>query len=361
MNDDHETIDRDFDAAELRTRTLAWVGIFAVLAVALLWWGTTMAAEYTRQGGTADFACCADENCATVITQRMREWSAKDDCEALTDADGVTRYVRQYPMRVYKSGTSPTPTCPPKPADETQTAQCPAGTAGSWTQTQSYGSVPPPQCWVASGFIPSTAPEGACVTTPPPTALPAPTGISATVTPNATNPGNYNVALSWLSVAGASSYMIERCIGATCASDFRAFGPTTNTAYTNSNVPGATTYRYRIMGTSASAGGTWSALRTVTTPTPTTPPPSGTGTARMSWDTPTVNTDGTPATIAGYRFLYSTVGDAGPSLSQVLNLGAVNEHEFTGLSSGRWAFTIIAIDAQGRTSQQSNIAYRDVQ
>lgn len=73
---------------------------------------------YTRDGGTADFACCADKWCVTVITQRAREWSAKDDCVALTNVDGVTRYVRQWPMRVVRSGSA-LPVEPPETGSAT--------------------------------------------------------------------------------------------------------------------------------------------------------------------------------------------------------------------------------------------------
>lgn len=53
-------------------------------------------------------------------------------------------------------------TCPPKPADETKQGTCPAGSSGSWTQTQTYTSAAAPTCWVPSGFLPAEPPPTAC-------------------------------------------------------------------------------------------------------------------------------------------------------------------------------------------------------
>lgn len=58
--------------------------------------------------------------------------------------------------------TTPPPPCPAKPADETRTQTCPAGTTGSWSQTRSYDSAPSPACWVAGAWAPASAPAGAC-------------------------------------------------------------------------------------------------------------------------------------------------------------------------------------------------------
>lgn len=56
--------------------------------------------------------------------------------------------------------------CPPQPAAETQTAQCPAGTTGRWPQTRTYASAAAPTCWAAGAWAPLVAPAGTCVSAP---------------------------------------------------------------------------------------------------------------------------------------------------------------------------------------------------
>ena len=66
---------------------------------------------------------------------------------------------------------APPPTCGAQPPPVTQTASCPTGTTGSWTQTQTYSAAAYPTCWVAGAFSPTSPPAGACtsVVTPSPT------------------------------------------------------------------------------------------------------------------------------------------------------------------------------------------------
>lgn len=89
-------------------------------------------------------------------------------------ADAATRAPGSYAYSCRPGITSITatvtapPPCPAKPADETQTVACPAGTTGTWVQTRTYASAPAPTCWTAGAWTPATAPASACVTPPPP-------------------------------------------------------------------------------------------------------------------------------------------------------------------------------------------------
>ena len=132
--------------------------ILVIAAAALLAASVALAdTTTTRQGGTADFACCEDANCTTPIgSQYSRDWAAKDACAALVEADGKTRYFRQWPMRIDKVGVPPPVTCPPAPAPTTATMQCPSGTVGTWTQTTTSTVGPPPTCTVTTAVSPYT-------------------------------------------------------------------------------------------------------------------------------------------------------------------------------------------------------------
>jgi hypothetical protein len=306
-----------------------------------------------------DWACLAANG--AVLSNHQRFDTAFVAC--YNNAEGAEIVGGRYRIaRVTPPDPEP-PTCPAKPADDTRAGVCPAGTTGSWTQTRTYSSAASPICWQAGEWLPVAPPAGAC-SAPPPATLPAVTGISATVSASTTSLGNYNVALSWLTVAGAERYAIERCTGASCTSNFIALGTTTNTAYTNSNIPAGLTYRYRISGTSATATGTWSALRSVTTPTPTTPPPpppAGTGTASLSWTPPTQNTDGTALTnLAGYRIVYGTAAGSLTRTIQVPN-AALSTYIVDALAAGTWYFAVSAYTSAGLESVLSNTVTKTVQ
>ena len=60
------------------------------------------AADYTRDGGTADWMCCTDRACTQIVSQHADEVRAFKACEALTDRDGVTRYTRSNAFRITK-------------------------------------------------------------------------------------------------------------------------------------------------------------------------------------------------------------------------------------------------------------------
>lgn len=61
-------------------------------------------------------------------------------------------------------GSAPPPEeeCPAQPADESRSQACPAGTTGTWSQSKAYTPAEYPTCWVATEWMPSAPPAGAC-------------------------------------------------------------------------------------------------------------------------------------------------------------------------------------------------------
>jgi hypothetical protein len=82
---------------------------------------------------------------------------------------------------------------------------------------------------------------------------------------------------------------------------------------------------------------------------------SSTGTATVTWTTPTTNNDGTPLTnLASFRIDY---GRSTTSLNQsiaITNVGATS-HIVDNLSQGTWYFAVVAINSAGGESDPSNI------
>lgn len=340
-------IDSDFEDGANFVKAAGFAIGFAFLVVLGLWCATSHAQTLTAPARISPYDwACLDANGA-VLSNHQRFDTAFVAC--YNNAAGAEIVGGRYRLARPAPPDPAPPACPTKPADETRPGVCPTGTTGSWTQTRTYASVPSPICWQVGEWLPATPEVGACVT-PPAQTLPAPGGISATVSPNGSN---YNVALSWLTVAGATGYDIERCVGATCNSNFIALGTTTNTAYTNANVPGGFTYRYQIRGTAGTVKGAWSALRSVTTPPPP-PPPTGSGTAKLDWTAPTTNTEGSAITnLAGYRIVYGTSAAALTQTVQVAG-ATVSTYTVNGLASGTWHFAVRAYNSAGAESVNSN-------
>jgi hypothetical protein len=97
------------------------------------------------------------------------------------------------------AGTWPAPTCPGKPPVATRSVQCPAGTSGTWTQTQDWTSVAYPICWQIQDWEPPTPPAGVCGTPPPPPP-PPPTGT-------------LTIDLSYVDTAGAAFTKFKNWVG----------------------------------------------------------------------------------------------------------------------------------------------------
>ena len=120
----------------------------------------------------------------------------------------------------------------------------------------------------------------------------------------------------------------------------------TSGARATNAVHATTTYTISCTGTGGTA--TQSAIVTVTTST-------STGTASVSWEAPTINTDGTAVTnLSGYTIYYGT-SQSDLTQSVVVSGGATLSYEITGLAPGTWYFAVAADAADGTESATSSI------
>jgi hypothetical protein len=84
------------------------------------------------------------------------------------------------------------------------------------------------------------------------------------------------------------------------------------------------------------------------------------GSASLSWEAPTLNTDGTPVTdLAGYHIYYGTSVGALNSLIDVPGT-ATTEYEISNLSSGTYYFIVVAYNSLGFESPTSNQASKTI-
>jgi Fibronectin type III domain len=84
----------------------------------------------------------------------------------------------------------------------------------------------------------------------------------------------------------------------------------------------------------------------------------GAGTAVLSWDPPTTNTDGSPLTLTGFSIY---VGTSPGNLRPVRMVGATETTTvLNGLLPGTYYFAVAAISTTGAQSALSNIASKTI-
>lgn len=84
------------------------------------------------------------------------------------------------------------------------------------------------------------------------------------------------------------------------------------------------------------------------------------GTATLTWDAPTTNTDGTALTnLSGYRLEYGQ-SQGSPSQSVEINSAGITTYTVTNLASGTWYFAVYAITSAGGESSPSNTASKTI-
>ena len=84
------------------------------------------------------------------------------------------------------------------------------------------------------------------------------------------------------------------------------------------------------------------------------------GSATLSWDPPTQNSNGTPLTdLAGYYIRYGTSAD---DLTETITVQGANvaEYEITNLAPGTYYFAVSAYASDGSESAASNIATKSI-
>jgi predicted phage tail protein len=123
---------------------------------------------------------------------------------------------------------------------------------------------------------------------------------------------------------------------------FRADAPTTMTV------------RFTLEGGSGSINMQAAALQgTTSTPQP---PPTTTGSAQLTWNAPTENTDGSRLVdLQAYKVYWGQTQGQYSHSTRINNLSARN-YTISELSSGRWYFAVTAINAVGGESAHSNVA-----
>jgi hypothetical protein len=96
---------------------------------------------------------------------------------------------------------------------------------------------------------------------------------------------------------------------------------------------------------------------------PTTPPQStsgGPGSATLSWEAPTTNTNGTALTdLAGYRIYYGPTAEQLDHTVQISTVG-LQTYVIEGLEPGNWYFAVMALAANGAESQLSDIVRKTI-
>lgn len=97
-----------------------------------------------------------------------------------------------------------------------------------------------------------------------------------------------------------------------------------------------------------------------TPPPPTSPAPPVTGSATVSWQAPTQNTDGSGLTnLAGYRIVYGTNQNSLDRTVTISNTGTTT-YVIEGLTEGTWYFAVRAFNAAGTESANSSIASKTI-
>jgi Putative Ig domain len=84
-----------------------------------------------------------------------------------------------------------------------------------------------------------------------------------------------------------------------------------------------------------------------------------TGAATLSWVPPTENTDGTAVTLRGYELRF---GRSANVLDQTVALSnpSLNTYVVENLAAGTWFFALVAVSAEGISSEQSNVASKTI-
>lgn len=86
----------------------------------------------------------------------------------------------------------------------------------------------------------------------------------------------------------------------------------------------------------------------------------GSGTATLSWQAPTTNTDGAALTdLAGYRIYYGMNADDLTQTIQLTGLG-LQTYVIDDLGSGAWYFAVKAVTSAGAESALSDIVSKTI-
>ena len=84
------------------------------------------------------------------------------------------------------------------------------------------------------------------------------------------------------------------------------------------------------------------------------------GSATLSWNAPAYNTDGSPVTgLAGYHIYYG-IDQSTPSHTIDITGPTATSYVVQGLTPGTYYFTVVAYNASGVDSPESNVAVKTI-
>jgi hypothetical protein len=88
---------------------------------------------------------------------------------------------------------------------------------------------------------------------------------------------------------------------------------------------------------------------------------TATGSATLSWNPPTTNTDGSALTnLAGYKIYWGTTQGSYPN-SVAINSPGISSYVLTNLVAGTYFFVMTSLSSAGEESAYSNAASKTVQ
>ena len=159
-----------------------------------------------------------------------------------------------------------------------------------------------------------------------------------------------------------SKYLVERCLGAGCAT-FAQIGTTTTTTFNDTGLTASTSYSYRVRAEdTANTLGPYSSVVTITTPAPIPALPGNLKATpvsatqiTLSWS-PSTETGGT---IASY--LVERCQGAGCTTFTQIGTAVSPSFADTGLGTGTYTYRVRAKDAAGNLSPYSNLATAVIQ
>ena len=129
-------------------------------------------------------------------------------------------------------------------------------------------------------------------------------------------------------------------------------------------VEGVETFELHLTDTSANASLNMNSVATVSITdddeaAPTEPPPT-VGSATLRWTPPVEREDGSVLdNLAGYRINYGT-NQNDLSTAVVIDNPGIDTYVVENLGAGTWYFAVTAFDADGRESQFSNLAFKEI-